>query len=72
MHKKKSSGKDGVTQEYLLLGKDVIAIPLTRIINASISSGKFPDQWKESTVCPILKKGDPTQTKNQTNANRVQ
>ena len=26
--------------------------------------GKFPDKWKESIVCPILKKGDPQDTKN--------
>ena len=64
MQKKKSSGKDGVSQECLLLGKDVLTIPLTRIINSSITSGTFPEEWKESIVCPILKKGDPTLPKN--------
>ena len=59
MQKKKSAGKDGVSQECLLLGKDVLSIPLTRIINSSITSGIFPEEWKESIVCPILKKGTP-------------
>ena len=45
------------------MGRQVLAISLTRIINASIQNGKFPDKWKESVVCPILKSGDPTMTK---------
>ena len=31
MKNKKSSGKDGVSQECRLLGSEVLAIPLTRI-----------------------------------------
>ena len=38
---KESSGRDEVTQEQLKLGADVLAIPLTRIINNSITEGKF-------------------------------
>ena len=64
MKKKKSSGKDGVSQECLLMGKDVLKIPLTRIINNSIETGRFPDEWKEAIVAPILKKGDPTDKRN--------
>lgn len=60
MKKKKSKGPDGISQELLLLGKDTLVVPLTRIINSSISEGKFPDCWKEATVTPILKKGTPT------------
>ena len=32
---------------------------LTRIINASISQGKFPEIWKCGIVTPVLKKGSP-------------
>ncbi len=64
MSKKKSKGIDGVSQECLLLGLDVLAAPLTKIINNSITSGKFPDQWKEAIVVPILKKGDAKDPKN--------
>ena len=35
MKKKKSAGTDGVTQECLLMGVDVVAEPLTHIINTS-------------------------------------
>ena len=54
MRKKKSSGRDNVTQECLLNGMDVLAEPLTHIINASIASGVVPDHWKEAVVVPIL------------------
>ena len=64
MKKKKSKGADGITQELLLLGKETLVIPLTRIINSSISSGKFPDAWKEAIVTPILKKGTATDKAN--------
>ena len=42
----------------LILGKSVLAAPLTKIINESIRTGVIPENWKESVVVPILKKGD--------------
>ena len=53
MKKKKSAGQDGISQESLLLGAEVLAIPLTRVINASIESGIFTGEWKEGVVTPI-------------------
>ena len=64
MAKKKSKGKDGIPQDCLLLGAEVLSEPLAEIINASIESGIFPEQWKEAIVIPILKKGDPKELKN--------
>ena len=64
MKKKKSAGVDGISQENLLLGTEILAIPLTRLINCSIKSGIFPQEWKEALVTPILKKGDPQEKKN--------
>ena len=57
MKNKKSSGRDEITQEQMKLGAEVLAIPLTRIINASITEGKFPEIWKCGIVTPVLKKG---------------
>jgi hypothetical protein len=38
--------------------------PLTNVINSSVLAGKFPKQWKEAIVVPILKKGNPKELKN--------
>ena len=64
MKKKRSSGTDGITQECLLTGVDVLAIPITHIINTSIKTGTFPEHWKEAVVVPILKKGSQTDINN--------
>ncbi len=62
--KKKSAGVDGISQEQLVLGTKVLVLPLTRIINNSITNGEFLEKWKEALVTPILKKGDPTKKEN--------
>ena len=59
LKRKKSSGNDGLSQEKLVMGSDVLVNPLTSIINCSISTGQFPKKWKEAIVTPDLKKGDP-------------
>ena len=64
MSKKKSKGNDGIPQDCLLQGLDVLAGPLTRVINTSITNGCFPNQWKEAIVVPIHKKGDQKEMKN--------
>ena len=46
MSKKKSKGNDGIPQDCLLQGLDVLAAPLIRVINTSITNGCFPNQWK--------------------------
>ena len=43
---------------------NVLAVPLTHIINTSITSGTVPESWKEATVVPILKKGDSSDVNN--------
>jgi hypothetical protein len=37
---------------------DLISIPLTHLVNLSISSGIFPDQLKIARIVPIFKTGD--------------
>ena len=64
MKNKKSAGKDTISQEILLLGKDVLAEHLTEIINESISTSTVPNSWKEAVVTPILKKGCATDKTN--------
>ena len=42
----------------------VLAGPLTKVINQSIKTSKFPTKWKASKVCPVYKKGDIQALKN--------
>jgi hypothetical protein len=58
MHNNKTACSDGLTQELLKQGAKILAAPLTSIFNRSISSGIFPDKWKEAYVTLVLKKGD--------------
>ena len=57
MSKKKSKGKDDIPEDCLLLGLEVLAAPLTEVVNCSITTGVIPKAWKEGIVVPILKKG---------------
>jgi hypothetical protein len=47
LKKKKNAGVDGISQEQLVLGTKVLVVPLTRIINNSITNGEFPEMWKD-------------------------
>ena len=64
MKQKRSAGRDGLSQENLILGSEILCIPLTRIINKSLEIGEFPEVWKEAAVTPILKKGSSEKKEN--------
>ena len=34
---------------------DVLLPVITRMVNASLSTGHFPDEWKEAVVSPLLR-----------------
>ena len=38
--------------------------PTKKIINVSIAEGKFPENWKQGNVTPVLKKGSSTAKNN--------
>ena len=52
---KTSSGLDFISPKIVKLAVDVIATPLTYVINTSLLSGEFPSTWKEAKVIPIFK-----------------
>ena len=54
---KRSAGADNLTQEQLKLGSKELVNPLAKIINQSITEGKFPKDWKKAVITPVLKKG---------------
>ena len=53
---KKSFGLDGISAEIVKLGAEVLAVPLTYIVNSSIKQGKYPTKWKEAKVNPLHNK----------------
>ena len=61
---KKSYGPDGITSEILKIGAEVLVVPLTWMINTSITTGKFPEKWKISKIIPLFKKGNRKIKKN--------
>ena len=54
----KSVGCDGISARFLKEAAEVIASPLTHIINLSLSSGQVPSDFKTARVVPLYKKGD--------------
>ncbi len=53
----KASGIDKISARLLRIAAPVIAPSITRIINMSLSTGKFPSRWKTAMVTPLYKKG---------------
>ena len=60
----KSTGPDKLPTKILKMIAILIVKPLTSLFNKSISSGTFPQMWKEATVTPVFKKnGSPSDIK---------
>ena len=60
----KSTGPDKLPTKIIKMIAILIVAPLTKLFNKSLSSGIFPDKWKEAQVTPIFKKnGSPSDLK---------
>ena len=55
---KESSGIDKLSYKHIKATKNVIAKPLTLMINQMFNTGIFPDKLKQSKVSPISKAND--------------
>ena len=55
---RKSSGLDNIDGKLFKLAAPVITLPLTHILNLSISTGSIPQAWKMAKVIPIFKAGN--------------
>ena len=53
----KAVGLDNIPARLLVDSADIVAIPLTVIINISLQSGVVPSEWKPARVIPLFKKG---------------
>ena len=61
---KKSSGLDNISPRLLIDSAEIVDGPLTKIINASLTTGIIPDEWKCARVTPIFKKGKKAEMDN--------
>ena len=55
---KKTTGRDGISAKLLKLAKPVIAKPITKMINKTITNSVFPDQLKQAQVVALHKKNN--------------
>ena len=60
----KATGLNDLSVKMLRLSSQVIAAPLTKILNLSIQSRIFPDSLKNAKVTPCFKKGDKSDKTN--------
>lgn len=58
MPSNKSPGPDKVSMRVIKDCLSVILDPLTDIINCSLTTSTFPDEWKLAEVIPLIKEGD--------------
>ena len=54
---KLSCGNDGLSNKFLKLVNNSICIPLSLIINKTLSTGEIPKLWKNAIVHPLYKSG---------------
>ena len=60
----KSAGDDGVPTRLLKEAADQLAPSLAILFNTSFQQCAVPQDWKDATITPAFKKGDPSQLTN--------
>ncbi|XP_063907396.1 uncharacterized protein LOC135125678 [Zophobas morio] len=59
-----TQGADGIPSFLLKDCAIVFVKPLFKLFNLILTTSTFPEMWKMACVCPVLKKGDPTEIEN--------
>ena len=54
----KACGTDNISARIIIECADELVTPLTKICNMSVSTGVFPERWKQANIIPLYKKGD--------------
>jgi hypothetical protein len=64
LKKYKSPGNDQIPAELIQAGGEMLLFAIHKLINSVWNKENLPDQWKESIIVPIHKKGDKTDSNN--------
>jgi hypothetical protein len=64
LKKYKSPGSDQIQAELIQARGEMLLSAIHKLINSVWNKEKLPDQWKESIIVPIHKKGDKTDCNN--------
>jgi hypothetical protein len=64
LERHKSPGIDQIPAELIKAGGRTIRSEIHKLINSVWNKKEFPEQWKESIIVPIYKKGDKTDCSN--------
>jgi hypothetical protein len=64
LKKYKSPGSDQIPAELIQAGGEILLSAIRKLINSVWNKDKLPDQWKETIIVPIHKKGDKTDCNN--------
>jgi hypothetical protein len=64
LKKYKSPGSDQIPAELIQAGGEILLSANHKLINSIWNKEELPDQWKESIIVPIHKKGDKTDCNN--------
>jgi hypothetical protein len=64
LKKYKSPGSDKILEELIQAGGDMLLSAIHKLINSIWNKEELPDQWKESIIVTVHKKGDKTDCNN--------
>jgi hypothetical protein len=64
LKKYKSPGSDQIPAELIKAGGEMLLSAIHKLINSLWNREELPDQWKESIIVPVHKKGDKTDCNN--------
>jgi hypothetical protein len=60
----KSPGSDGIPAELIQARGEILRSKIHKLIKSIWNKEELPDQWKESIIVPLHKKGDKTDCSN--------
>jgi hypothetical protein len=56
----KSPGSDQIPAELIQVGREILRSKIHKLTKSIWNKEELPDQWKESVIVPVHKKGDKT------------